>query len=238
MVLAMLAAVVFAVLRVAGRGDGTAAPVSRESSVGDQQASPVGHPNHGGKQGSSETDGGPDGSHHQKTPEAIPEGKCGPGQIRLTPVVADGIRVGQDVAIQIALGVTGTGACTFPLTHDDLVVDISTLKGDPVWTTDDCDAAITPTSLVLRAEQPAIVQVTWDGTRSNAHCSPWTVRSPAGDYQVRTAIIGGEPAQTSFTLAEPLPQATPSATASAGPSSSPSAGQPSGASASPSAGHT
>jgi hypothetical protein len=194
--------------------------------------------NHGGHQGSSETHGGRDGSHQQKTPEAIPQGECGPGQIQLTPVVADGIRVGQDVAIQIALGVTGTRACTFALTHDDLVVDINTSKGDPVWTTDDCDAAITPTSLVLRAEQPAIVQVTWDGTRSNAHCSPSTVRSPAGDYQVRTAIIGGEPAKTSFTLAEPLPQATPSTTPSASPSSNPSSGQPAGASSGPSAGHT
>jgi hypothetical protein len=228
MVLAIVAAMVFAVLRVAGGRDDSTSPVSTESSRGHQPASQVGHRHHRGRQ---------DG-HQQQKHEPAPTGDCGPGQIRLTPVVADGIRVGQDVAIQVALRITGTDACSFALTPDNLVVDITTSKGDPVWTTDECGAAITPTSLVLRADKPAIVQVTWDGTRSDAHCSPRTVRSAAGDYEVRTAIIGGEPAAASFTIAEPLPQATPSETPSANPSSAPASGQHAGTSSSPSPGHT
>jgi hypothetical protein len=161
----------------------------------------------------------------------MPEGDCRADQIRVTPVVADGIRVGQAVAIQIGLRTTGDTACRFRLTPDNMVVDIATSQGDPVWTTDECSASITPTRLVLDTDRPAIVQVTWDGTRSDVHCSPSTVRSAAGDYEVRAAVIGGEPAASPFTLDEPLPTQTATSTSpSAGPSSSPSS--------SPSSGHT
>jgi hypothetical protein len=236
MVLAILAAVVFAVLRLTGGGGDSAASVSTETSPGHQQASLAGPPDHRGAQGSNESHSVHAGS-HQGIQEPGRAGACRPGQIQLTPVVADGIRVGQEIAIQIALRVTGIRECTFDVTPDDLVVDITTSKGDPVWTTDDCAEAITPIGLALRADKPAIVQVTWNGTRSDARCSPSTVRSAAGDYEVLTAIIGGEPAQASFTLAQPLPRATPSATPSSGPSSGASPGQPQ-ASSSPSSGHT
>jgi hypothetical protein len=227
MVLAILAAVVFAVLRVAAGGNDSAAPVATKNTPDSQpQQDPAG-PDHGDSYGGR--------SHHESQQQPVPEGNCRTDQIQLTPVVAEGIRVGQAVAIQIGLRTTGDTACRFHLTPDNLVVDITTTQGDPVWTSDECSMAITPTRLVLDTDRPAIVQVTWDGTRSDVHCSPSTVRSAAGDYQVRTAVIGGEPAASAFTLDDALPtQAETSTSPSAGPSSSPSSDPSSSSSSSPS----
>jgi hypothetical protein len=235
MVLAILALVVFAIGRVVGGGDDSAAAVSTSSNSGHQRSGQVDQ-----KQGNhGKGNGDPGGGHHQKSPQTrdqpLPDGVCEPGQIQLTPVVADGVRVGQSVAIQIALRTTGRPACSLALTPDNLVVDVTTSKGDPVWTSDECSAAITPTSLVVRAASATILQVTWDGTRSDARCSASTVRSAAGDYLVRTAIIGGEPAESPFTLAAALPTQT---TPSASPSSSPSSNQSSSPSSGQSPGHT
>ena len=247
MLLAILAGLVFAVLRIANPGDDTGAPVSTESPA---PAAQLGHQPRPGGPGNGESygDGRPGG---QQWREPIAAGKCRASQIRLRPVVADGIRVGQYVAIQISLRTTGDAACSFRMTPDNLVVDITTSTGEPVWTTDECSAAITPTSLVLDTVRPTIVQVSWDGTRSDARCSPSTVRSAAGDYEVRTAVIGGEPAVSTFALDEPLPtqttpsisqSSTPSTSATTSPSSSPTTGPLSSPSASPSSspssGHT
>lgn len=231
MVLAILALGVFAVARVVSSGDDSASPVSAPSTPGHQRALRAGQTPHLGEQrhnGKGNADPG-DGHHTSaQTPAQtrdlpLPDGVCAPRQIQLTPVVAEGLRVGQDIAIQLGLRTTGRAACSLALTPDNLVVDVITSKGDPVWASDDCSTAIAPTTLVVRAATATIVQVTWDGTRSDAHCSPSTVRSAAGDYVVRTAIIGGEPAQSSFTLDAPLPTQAPS---SASPSSSPTSGQP------------
>jgi hypothetical protein len=236
MVLTLLALGVFAVARVVSSGDDPASPISAPSTPGHAgapqagQTPPPGEQRHHGKGNADPGDG------HQTAQTRdlpLPDGVCEPRQIQLTPVVADGLRVGQDITIQIGLRTTGRAACSLALTPDNLVVDVITSKGDPVWTSDDCSTAIAPTTLVVRAASATIVQVTWDGTRSDAHCSPTTVRSAAGDYVVRTAIIGGEPAQSSFTLDAPLPTQAPS---SASPSSSPTSGQSPSQSPDPSSG--
>jgi hypothetical protein len=243
MVLAILALVVFAVARVVGSGDGSASPVSAPSTPGQLRAPQAGQTSHPGAQhdhGKGNADPG-DGqqtsakSSSQTRDLPLPDGACEPHQIQLTPVVADGLRVGQDIAIQIGLRTTGRAACSLSLTPDNLVVEVTTSQGDAVWTSDDCSAAISPTTLVVRAAVATIVQVTWDGKRSDAHCSPSTVTSAAGDYVVRTAIIGGEPAQSSFTLDAPLPTQTPS---SPSPSSSPTSSQSPDPSSGPSSGQS
>jgi hypothetical protein len=239
MVFAILALVVVAVARVVGNRDDSATPVSAPSTPDHQAAGRAGQMPHHGAQ-ADPGDGHPTSSQTRDAPQ--PDGPCQPRQIRLTPVVAEGIRVGQDVGIQIGLRTTGRAACSLALAPDNLAVDITTSKGDSIWTSDDCSTAITPTSLVVRAAAASIVQVIWDGTRSTTHCSPSTVTSAEGDYVVRTAIIGGEPAQSSFTLAAPLPTQAPSATdSSSSPLSGPtpeSTNPSSGPSSGPSATHT
>jgi hypothetical protein len=243
MVLAILALLIFTVARVVGSRDGSASPVSAPSTLGQQRALHAGPTSQPGAQhdhgkGSADPGDGQQTSAKTSTQTGdlpLPDGVCEPRQIQLTPVVADGLRVGQDIAIQIGLRTTGRAACSLSLTSDTMVVEVTTPQGDPVWTSDDCSTAIAPTTLVVRAAVATIVQVTWDGKRSDAHCSPSTVTSAAGDYMVRTAIIGGEPSESSFTLDAPLPTQTPS---SPSPSSTPTASQSPNPSSGPSSGNS
>ncbi len=138
-------------------------------------------------------------------PPAVPDGECAPSDIALTPSVADTYRAGDSPDIRLLLQTTGRPACVFQPTPANLVVEVTDADG-PVWTTDDCHAAIAPSTLVVRAAQQTVYHVAWSGLRSNRWCGNGARLAPAGAYQVLAAVLGGEPSQSQFSLAEPPPR--------------------------------
>ncbi len=138
-------------------------------------------------------------------PPAEPDGACAPSDITLVPSVADTYRVGDSPDIRLLLQTTGRPACTFQPSRSNLVVEVTDDNG-AIWTTDDCHAAIAPSTLVVRAAEQTVYHVPWSGLRSNRWCGDGARRAVAGTYQVLAAVLGGEPSQSQFSLAEPRPR--------------------------------
>ena len=138
-------------------------------------------------------------------PPAEPDGACAPSDITLVPSVADTYRVGDSPDIRLLLQTTGRPACTFQPSRSNLVVEVTDDNG-AIWTTDDCHAAIAPSTLVVRAAEQTVYHVPWSGLRSNRWCGDGARRAVAGTYQVLAAVLGGEPSQSQFSLAEPRPK--------------------------------
>jgi len=160
----------------------------------------------GAHHGTRHEDGRKRNARHQSPPPpAEPDGECAPSDITIAPSVADTYRVGDSPDIRLLLQTTGRPACTFQPSRSNLVVEVTDDNG-VIWTTDHCHAAIALSTLVIRAAEQTVYHVPWSGLRSNRWCGDGARRAVAGTYQVLAAVLGGEPSQSQFSLAEPRPK--------------------------------
>jgi len=150
-----------------------------------------------------------------------PVGDCSASDVAVTPAV-DGTPYAYDrVTLAIQLHTLTSPACTWHVSPDTLQIRITRGGGD-VWTTIDCRGAIGSKDVVVRRDSVTVLPVVWLGHKVVADaCSahaPWAV---PGHYQIVASSLGGEPAESEFTLL--APGATPPATSTSSPSASGSA---------------
>lgn len=206
LVLAILAALVMVIMRfISGGSDGKdadagandqAAPVAGEQSPpvgdagGDDAGAPVG------------TEGEPVTAPETTAPALeVPSGPCSPRDLEIVASV-DNPRGGGDVPITLTLATKAEGACTFAVSSDSIALRI-TSGADRIWTTQQCPKAVPTTSVVLRKETPAQVQVTWNGRRSDDGCTTKTKWALPGYYHAAAAAFGSEPTDVQFELLTP-----------------------------------
>lgn len=131
---------------------------------------------------------------------AAPDGPCLPSEVGVTPVIG---KVFAGRAVSIALQLTSTRpACTFEVSAKTLAVRISSGK-DAVWSSQQCPQVIPESSVIARSSTPAVVQIRWNGQRSDEDCkisNPW---ARPGFYHVAAAALGSEPTDVQFELQSP-----------------------------------
>lgn len=131
---------------------------------------------------------------------AEPDGPCAAEDITVEPLVK---RAAADDAIRIRFAVTGAEpACTWEASPDSLVVKIISGR-DLIWTSQQCPRVLPTREVVVRAEQPTRLAMTWNGRRSDEECSKLTDWALPGWYHVVAASLGGEPTDRQFELHRP-----------------------------------
>lgn len=148
---------------------------------------------------------------------AAPEGTCDAADIAVTPRVAKPAEADDDITLQLSLQTLESEACTWEVSRNSVTVKISD-GSDVLWTTQQCPAVVPTESVVVRRAVATVVELSWNGKESAAGCSKRTAWVSLGDYTIAAASLGGEPAETEFTLVRPAAQTvevTPKSTATA-----------------------
>lgn len=213
LVLAVALALVFGIARVLGGGGGGSAPGARP--VGAVASPTPTAPSTRTTASAPVTSARPTTSAHASpTPTvlAMPSGPCANSDVVVTPSVRGAAYAGKPVVFTLALTTKVSPACDWDVTAESLAVRI-TSGTDRVWSTQDCVGAIPRQSVVVRKDQPASVNVVWNGQRSDAECTRTTPWAEPGYYHVVAAAFGAEPTDVQFPLlAPPRPTITASPT--------------------------
>jgi hypothetical protein len=191
--------------------DGAAAEQAAAEPTTSPSTTPSEEPTTGS--GSKSQDQGPgSGVKSNKTPLAVPEGRCASSDIVAEPKVGESV-AGRDVAVILKLSTEESEACTFSLSARSLTLKI-TSGSDEIWSSRHCQRTIPQESLVLRKEAATRIRLDWNAKRSDEGCSRLTQWALPGWYEVAAAALGGEPTSARFELetpraTEPEPSATP-----------------------------
>ena len=181
-------------------------------------AGPTGDPTSGSPSGSIESPSSERAAPSEPATPVTPEA-CRPSDITLTPSVDPAAAFAESpVAIALSVSVSAPGPCTWTVSAETAVVKINSQKVDraisgienpepgDVWTTQRCEAAISPSDLLLDPATPAPVSVTWitypaEGSDEASHYCPGTSQwMEPGKYTVYAAALGGEPSSADFRL--------------------------------------
>ncbi|MDP3893864.1 hypothetical protein [Nocardioides sp.] len=141
----------------------------------------------------------------EPTEEPLPEptGTCADDDIVIEPVVTDAA-AGSNVAITLEVSTRESPACTWTVSRESLVVNVTSGKDD-IWTTRHCPGGLGSVEVVARKDTPAEVPMRWSGRRSDRECSNQTKWALPGWYHVEAAAYAGEPVSTQFELGRPQP---------------------------------
>ncbi len=130
-----------------------------------------------------------------------PDGNCEPADVRVTPRI-EGAIAGRPVTIGLSLQTVQADACYFRIGPDKVTVKV-TRGGREIWTSRECPDQVPEQSVVVRRMVATLVQMTWDSRESDSSCSHRRSWLLPADFTVAAAALGGEPADSDFTLATP-----------------------------------
>lgn len=136
---------------------------------------------------------------------------CDPQQVRIQPTVPAKQTAAGDVTIELVVSSAQDEACTLEPDDADLIVVISS-NGGPVWDSTRCPTSLLADPVSLARGWATVVATTWSGRGSGDGCSSSEAFVPAGTYTVKLGTLGGEPGETTFSLApgaEPKPEPEP-----------------------------
>lgn len=162
------------------------------------------------------------------TTVSLPAGTtaCKPEDVRVVPSVASGQRARQAVALDLAVSTSADKPCIFTAEAASMLAVISAGK-TAVWDSSVCKASVLADPVSLSPQWSTVVRVSWNARGSGIACARKEGWATPGRYTLEIGTLGGEPGQTTFTLAQPLarPKATktPTPTATKTPSAKPSA---------------
>jgi len=175
----------------------------------------------------SSTPTGPSGATGKKsasaTPLAEPSGTCDSSDVVATPAIKDKAYAAKPVVFAISLTTKVSPACDFTVSSRSLAMKI-TSGSDRVWSTQECTGAVPKQSVVVRKDTPVMVDVAWNGQRSDSDCTRTTTWAEPGYYHAVVAAFGADPVDEQFELklaprptvtATPTPDAKASAKAKA-----------------------
>jgi hypothetical protein len=138
-----------------------------------------------------------------KVPLAVPTGPCADSDVVVVPSVDGDAFAGHDVTITLNLRTVESPACTWQVSPESVVVKLSS-GSDRIWSTQDCPAAVTEQSVVVRKDHVTKAEVTWSGQRSDDECTRTTDWAQPGFYHAEAAALGSEPEDRQFELMEPV----------------------------------
>ena len=133
---------------------------------------------------------------------AAPQGECSPSDVAVTPSVAPGAVAGADVAVSLSLQTLSAEACTWQVDDRSLTVRIAQ-NGKVIWTTRQCPRMVPRQAVVVRRAVATVVEMQWNARESTSGCTAQANWVMPGKFSVEAAALGGEPAQSDFTLGQP-----------------------------------
>lgn len=136
-----------------------------------------------------------------QVPLAVPTGPCRTGDVAVSPSVRRAY-AGQQVTITLDLTTQSSPACTWEVSADTVVVDL-TSGSDRIWSSQDCPAAIGQHSVIVRKDHVTKVPIVWAARRSGSGCPQSTLWAQPGWYHVKAAAFGGGPTDEQFRLLPP-----------------------------------
>lgn len=146
-------------------------------------------------------------------------GPCENSDIVATPTLKHTPYAGKPVVFAMQLTTRTTEACDWTVSSTSLVVKV-TSGVDRIWSTQQCAGAVPREDVVVRKDTPAIVNVAWNGQRSDTGCSRSTAWVEPGYYHAFAAAFGSDLVDEQFRLRKPT---RPTVTAKPTPDSSTSA---------------
>lgn len=164
------------------------------------------------------SEGADDGKQDDKAapsrePLAVPTGPCPDSDVRVQPVLREDAHAGGKVRLSMKLTTQTSPACNWKVSPETVVVRLSS-GSDRIWSSQQCPKPVPTKEVVLRTEKPVLVDVFWNGRRSDPDCSRTTAWAEPGYYHLSTAALGAEPEDRQFRLLSPAPvTVTPSPTA-------------------------
>lgn len=166
----------------------------------------------------------PDSSEPEAAPQVVPavvptdgtydaslpttSAACDPQQVRITPTVPAKQKAAGDVTVELVVSTAQDEACTLEPEDADLIAVISS-NGGPVWDSTRCPTSLLTDPVPLARGWSTVVATAWSGRGSGTGCSSSEDFAPAGSYTVKLGTLGGEPGETTFSLApgaEPKPE--------------------------------
>jgi len=138
---------------------------------------------------------------HVQVPLAVPTGPCQNGDVAVSPSVRRAY-AGQHVTITLDLTTLTSPACTWEVSPDTVVVEL-TSGSDRIWSSQDCPTAIGQHSVIVRKDHVTKVPIVWKARRSGSGCPQSTLWAQPGWYHVKAAAFGGGPADQQFHLLSP-----------------------------------
>lgn len=128
---------------------------------------------------------------------------CRLGSVHVRPTVTETAVVGRPVRLRLALATTAAAPCRFDPSPQSLLVRVADAERTTVWDSSQCPSTIAGSAVVLRPGWQSALDVTWSGRRGDRSCSTGTGDPAPGTYAVQAAVVGGEPARSTFVLAAP-----------------------------------
>lgn len=137
-------------------------------------------------------------------------GACDPESVRISPTVPPDQTAGGPVRIDLAVSSTSAEPCTLEASEADLVTVIAR-DGSPVYDSTGCRVSLLSTPITLNPQWVTVTSVEWNGRASGATCSDAEALVGDGSYSLQLGTLGGEPGETTFTLAPAPPPPPPPA---------------------------
>ena len=208
-----------------GNGDGTAAPSGAGDRGGEAALRPTAPSSTGRGDGTSAglQRGDPGPVQNVSRPVAVtsrlarPTADCRLGSVVVTPNVRGRAVAGEPVRLELVLRVepvrldlvmrlTLDGACRLQLGAGQLLAEVVNPAGVPVWDVADCPRDLPTGVVALRSGWQTAVALTWSGRRRDRTCVQATEPVEPGTYELRAAVVGGEPASSDFEVTAPRRQ--------------------------------
>jgi len=150
---------------------------------------------------------------------ARPTADCQLGSVVVTPNVRGRAVAGEPVRLELVLRVepvrldlvtrlTLDGACRLRLGAGQLLAEVVNPAGVPVWDVADCPRDLPVGAVTLRSGWQTAVALNWSGRRRDRTCVQATEPVEPGTYELRAAVVGGEPATSDFEVAAPRRQSS------------------------------
>lgn len=192
LVLVVLVALVFVLIRVLGGGSdpknsAAAGPSSGPTSV------PVTTP------GEKTSEPGKKTSETPKTTESARDVKCKGDDVTIDVVPASRtLATGNSMPVVIQLS-AARDECKAAVDPTELSLTITSGK-DQIWTTEHCEKVIPRATLVLAKGKQSSAIVLWDGRRSRPGCLPGQLQAKPGTYVVKAVYDGRASTAQAFTI--------------------------------------
>lgn len=194
LVLVVLVALVFVLIRVLGGGSD---PKNSAASAPEQNPSsgPTSTPTPGDKT----SEPGKKTSESPKTTEPPKDVKCTGDDVTIDVLPASRtLAAGNSMNLVIQLSAT-RDECKAAVDPTELSLTITSGK-DQIWTTEHCEKVIPRSTLVLAKGKQSPAIILWDGRRSRPGCLPGQLQAKPGTYVVKAVYDGRASAAQAFMI--------------------------------------
>ena len=126
-------------------------------------------------------------------------GACDPAAVTITPGLAPDSHAAGEVAVRLAISTSEDRPCILSLEEHTPLISISD-GSEVVWESTRCSDLFATDRVRLEPGWLSYVDARWSGRASGRTCGDSADYTDAGEYEVRVAVLGGEPSSATVSL--------------------------------------